>query len=121
MNATPHQHGQTADSHTHNHQHEPMNQAVDHAAHNAQAQHVDMPASKMDHAEHGGHDAHAGHGVMHEGHVNLMRNRFLVTLPLTIIVLLYSPMIQTWFNFSMPTFPGSDFIAPVLGTIIFFY
>jgi P-type Cu2+ transporter len=121
MNATPHQHDHSADSPTHNHQHEPVSQPVDHAAHNEHAHHADMPASKMNHGGHGGHDAHAGHGVMHEGHATLMRNRFLVTLPLTIIVLLYSPMIQTWFNFSMPTFPGSDFIAPVLGTIIFFY
>jgi P-type Cu2+ transporter len=124
MNATPHQHDHSAEPHSHNHQHETMNQAVDHAAHDAHAHHADKPASKMDHSAHGGHDAHAGHGghgVMHEGHATLMRNRFLVTLPLTIMVLLYSPMIQMWFNFSMPTFPGSDFIAPVLGTIIFFY
>jgi P-type Cu2+ transporter len=118
MNTTPHQHDNRAESPTHSHQHEPMNQAVDQAVHNAHGHHADMPASKMDHS---GPDAHAGHGVMHEGHVTLMRNRFLVSLPLTIIVLLYSPMIQTWFNFSMPTFPGSDLIAPIFGTIIFFY
>ena len=72
--------------------------------------------------EHGmDHSEHAGHGVMHEGHTAMMRNRFFVSLPLTIIVLLYSPMIQNWFHFSMPIFPGSAFIAPVIGTIIFFY
>jgi Cu2+-exporting ATPase len=30
-------------------------------------------------------------------------------------------MVQEWLRFSMPEFPGSDLIAPVLGTIIFFY
>ena len=67
------------------------------------------------------HDAHTGHGVMHEGHATMMRNRFFVVLPLTIIVVLYSPMVQAWLGFSMPTFPGSNLIAPVLGSFIFFY
>jgi Cu2+-exporting ATPase len=58
---------------------------------------------------------------MHEGHTTMMRNRFFVVLPLTIIVVLYSPMVQTWLGFTMPQFPGSNLIAPVLGTFIFFY
>lgn len=44
---------------------------------------------------------------MHEGHATMMRNRFFVVLPLTIIVVLYSPMVQAWLGFSMPEFPGS--------------
>lgn len=71
-------------------------------------------------AEHGAHDHH-DHGVMHEGHITLMRDRFWVSLPLTIIVVLYSGMIQQWFGFTMPQFPGSEYIAPVLGSFIFFY
>jgi P-type Cu2+ transporter len=67
------------------------------------------------------HHAHSGHGVMHEGHLTMMRNRFLVTLPLTLIVILYSPLVQGWLGFTMPTFPGSELIAPVLGTFIFIY
>jgi Cu2+-exporting ATPase len=58
---------------------------------------------------------------MHEGHITLMRNRFWVSLPLTIIVVLYSPMVQQWLGFTMPQFPGSQYIAPVLGSVIFFY
>jgi P-type Cu2+ transporter len=73
------------------------------------------------HDAHAGHGGHAGHGVMHEGHADLMRNRFWVTLPLTIIVVLYSPMVQQWLGFTMPQFPGSEWIAPVLGTFIFIY
>ncbi len=64
---------------------------------------------------------HHGHGVMHDGHITMMRNRFWVCLPLTLIVVLYSPMVQGWFGFSMPSFAGSHFIAPVLGSVIFFY
>ncbi|HEX2905430.1 MAG TPA: copper-translocating P-type ATPase [Phototrophicaceae bacterium] len=78
------------------------------------------------HGDHTAHDAkqhsgHEGHGVMHAGHITIMRNRFWVCLPLTIIVVLYSPMVQEWLGFSMPTFPGSQLIAPILGSIIFFY
>ncbi len=85
---------------------------MDHSAHTGHHEHAG-------HTSHGGHDAHAGHGVMHEGHITMMRNRFWVSLPLTFIVLLYSPMIQTWFHFTAPQFPGSQWIAPIVGTIIF--
>jgi Cu2+-exporting ATPase len=79
-------------------------------------------SSRMAQTEHSAaHDAHDGHGVMHEGHADMMRNRFWVCLPLTIVVVLYSPMVQRWLGFSMPAFPGSQFIAPVLSTIIFFF
>lgn len=114
------------DHSTHQHPHRTRAQSVvnpkNHEEHDLH--HDDSPPhaeSHSDHTHHGGHDAHAGHGVMHEGHAVLMRNRFLVSLPLTIIVLLYSPMIQNWFGFAMPVFPGSEFIAPLVGTIIFFY
>ncbi|MDI3341572.1 MAG: heavy metal translocating P-type ATPase [Sphaerobacter sp.] len=30
-------------------------------------------------------------------------------------------MIQDWLGFSLPAFPGSDFIAPLLGTVVFLY
>ncbi|MEZ4667965.1 MAG: copper-translocating P-type ATPase [Anaerolineae bacterium] len=105
-----HEHSQTV-IHNHDHPH-----TVEHSM-----QHSGHTSNKTDQHTHNGHDAHAGHGVMHEGHAIMMRNRFFVILPLTIIVVLYSSMIQNWFGFSMPTFPGSAFIAPVLGTIIFFY
>ncbi len=87
----------------------------------AQHEHMQHSTGSMDHGGHGAHGGHAGHGVMHEGHTTMMRNRFFVSLPLTIIVLLYSPMIQNWLHFSIPSFPGSTFIAPVIGSIIFFY
>ncbi|MCA0455358.1 MAG: copper-translocating P-type ATPase [Chloroflexi bacterium] len=131
------------DDHHHNHQHQddhdvqPTMKHADHIGHespiedatNQVAHSKDYRANEMlepanmhgSHVSHGSHEAHAGHGVMHEGHTNMMRNRFFVSLPLTLIVLLYSPMIQNWFSFSMPTFLGSEFIAPVLGSIIFFY
>lgn len=83
-------------------------------------EHDPVTGPEMSHTAHGGED-HAGHGVMHEGHATMMRNRFFVVLPLTVIVVLFSPMIQTWFGFTMPVFLGSEWIPPILGTVIFFY
>ncbi|MEA3439474.1 MAG: copper-translocating P-type ATPase [Chloroflexota bacterium] len=51
----------------------------------------------------------------------MFRKRFWVSLVLSIPVLLYSPMVQAWFGFSMPKFPGSQLIVPLLSIFIFFY
>jgi P-type Cu2+ transporter len=64
---------------------------------------------------HAGHDRHAGHSV------EMFRDRFWVSLILSIPVVLYSEMVQQWLGFTMPIFPGSNLVAPVLGTIVFFY
>ncbi len=105
----------------HTAQPEPLEHAANHAAHSSDYRANELVKPDHDQAAHMSHDAHAGHGVMHEGHATMMRNRFFVCLPLTIIVVLFSPMVQNWLGFSMPEFPGSQLIAPVLGTIIFVY
>lgn len=75
----------------------------------------------MNHAHEGhgthdnGHDKHAGHSP------EMFRDRFWLSFVLTIPVVLYSHMIQEWLGFTMPEFPGSDWIPFVLGSIIFFY
>ena len=63
----------------------------------------------------GGHDQHAGHSVA------MFRDRFWLSLALTVPVVLYSEMVQEWFGYTAPTFPGSDLIPPVLGTVVFLY
>ncbi len=68
------------------------------------------------HADHqGGHDKHAGHSVA------MFRDRFWLSLILTLPVIFFSEMMQEWFGYTAPTFPGSEWVAPVLGTVIFFY
>lgn len=81
----------------------------------------------MDHSEHRhhdvdmSHDEHATHDK-HEGHsVAMFKQKFWLTLALTIPVLLYSETIQELLNFSMPAFLGSQWLPAVLGTVIFFY
>ena len=78
-----------------------------------------------DHGEHtGGGHAHSGgvdHGVDHAGHELMFRNRFWVCLALSLPVLAYSEMLQMWFGFAMPAFPGSAWIAPVFSVVVFVY
>lgn len=72
----------------------------------------------MDHAsheDHSAHDKHAGHNP------DIFKQKFWLSLVLTIPVLLFSPTVQTLLHFSMPTFPGSQWIPAIFGTIIFFY
>jgi P-type Cu2+ transporter len=113
--------------HDHHHHHEAtVREAVEEPAQEIQAQAMDHAVhGTATHHEPGQHDpgAHGGHGahVDHSGHEIMFRNRFWVSLVLTIPVLLFSPMIQEWFGFTMPEFPGSAWIAPVFALIIFAY
>jgi Cu2+-exporting ATPase len=68
-----------------------------------------------------GQNGHQGHRVDHSGHELMFRNRFWISLLLSVPVLLYSPMLQAWFGFAMPEFPGSRWIGPLFATIVFFY
>jgi len=91
----------------------------------------------MDHAEHGqGHDVeargqsqaepgHAHESMRHDRHaghsVAMFRDKFWLSVALTIPVVLLSTDIQTWFGYATPTFPGSTFVPAILGTIVFLY
>lgn len=74
------------------------------------------------HDEHGGHADradHAGHGG-HEGHAEMFRRLFWANLALAAPVLVFSKQIQEWLNYDL-SFTGSDWIAPILGIVIYFY
>ncbi|HEX5367949.1 MAG TPA: copper-translocating P-type ATPase [Dehalococcoidia bacterium] len=64
---------------------------------------------------HTGHDKHEGHDP------EVFRERFWLSLALTIPVVLFSEMIQDWFGYSLDGIPGSGLVAPILGTSVFFY
>ena len=74
-----------------------------------------MEHSHHEHSEHQDHDKHAGHSVA------MFKDKFWLSLLLTLPVLAYSEMIQHWFSFTPPTFPGSQYVPFVFSTIIFFY
>ncbi len=70
---------------------------------------------QKEHSSHEDHDKHAGHSV------SMFKNKFWLSLALTIPVLAYSASIQEWLNFSSPEFTGSEYIPFIFSTAIFFY
>jgi Cu2+-exporting ATPase len=64
-----------------------------------------------------GHKAH----VDHTGHEGMFRQKFWVSLVLSIPVLVFSPSIQGFLGYSLPAFPGSQLITPVFAVIVFLY
>jgi len=67
------------------------------------------------HQGHGGHDHHSGHDPAQ------FRDRFWITLALSIPVFIFSVMFQDLLGYTAPDVPGGEWIPPVLGTVIFIY
>jgi Cu2+-exporting ATPase len=61
------------------------------------------------------HDRHGGHSVA------IFRDKFWISLLLTIPTLVWGHMLQRAFTFSPPHFPGSEWIPAVFGTAVFLY
>src|SRR3989442_11799248 len=89
---------------------------------------------KMDHTTHVGHrrvsDPYAGHKApdihaIHDRHaehsVAMFRDKFWLSFALTIPVVYWSTDVQHWLGYRAPSFPGSTWIAPILGTVVFVY
>ena len=93
--------------------------ATPHEQHDRHAPAYGAPhAGHMQHADHAGgsgHDRHAGHSAA------MFRDKFWLSLILTIPAVIWSPDPQAWLGYAAPAFPGSDWIPPVLGTIVFLY
>src|SRR2546426_2734110 len=72
-----------------------------------------------EHAKHdvsaAGHDRHAGHSVA------MFRDKFWLSLALTVPVVFWSTDVQHWLGYTAPSFSGSKFIPAILGTVVFVY
>ncbi|TEU02161.1 heavy metal translocating P-type ATPase, partial [Candidatus Woesebacteria bacterium] len=77
-------------------------------------------AMKNKHKNHKEHEGHHDHTEHHQMMAEDFKRRFLVVLPLTIIVLILSPKIQEWLGFSVD-FAFRNFVLFVLGTAITAY
>jgi Cu2+-exporting ATPase len=88
---------------------------MDHSTHKDHGQASDPHAGHKMSGIHGSHDRHAGHSVA------MFRDKFWLSLALTIPVVFWSPDVQHWLGYTAPSFPGSDFIPAILGTIVFVY
>ena len=135
--------------HTHHHDHQSTPAAhpahPGHAGHGGHGEHGEheapgapgaapqttvVPAAPERHSAthhgHNGHDSHDDHAVhshgQHAGHSTAMfKNRFWLTLALSVPVVYFTPMVGHLLGYMAPMFPGSAWIPPVLGTVIFFY
>ena len=77
---------------------------------------------KNDHpAEHGQHDS--GHYHVHHDHGAMIaefRRKFWINTGLSVPVLVFCPMIQSFLRFEF-SFPGMSYVAAAISTLIFFY
>ncbi|OYW86047.1 heavy metal translocating P-type ATPase, partial [Candidatus Saccharibacteria bacterium 32-49-10] len=74
----------------------------------------------MDHSSHHSHNHHKNHNA-HAGHSpDMFRQKFWLSLALTIPTLIFSQTIQHWLGIDFG-FPGSQYIPAVFGVIIFLY
>src|SRR5829696_6705566 len=97
-----HDHPTHADPH-------PTPEAADHAAHAAGG-----PAAS--HAAHeAGHDKHAGHSVA------MFRDKFWLSLLLTIPIVLLSHDVADWLGYELPMAPWVEYLPAALGTAVFLY
>jgi cation transport ATPase len=51
----------------------------------------------------------------------MFRDKFRLSLALTIPVVFWSTDVQRWLGYTAPSFPGSKFIPAILGTVVFVY
>jgi Cu2+-exporting ATPase len=65
--------------------------------------------------EHAAHDKHAGHSVA------MFRDRFWVSLALTVPTLIWGHMLPRVFGFAPPALPGARWIPAIFGTLVFVY
>lgn len=76
--------------------------------------------SHQEHGEHStehNHENHSGHEGHHHGN---FKRKFFISLIFTIPIILFSPMMGIELPFQF-TFPGSDWLVLVLGTVLYFY
>lgn len=73
------------------------------------------------HQAHEGHDAHGGHGGHggHGDHVAAFRRLFWVMLVLAVPTVALSPMFAMILGYSVPAFPGAQWVSPVLGSVMY--
>jgi Cu2+-exporting ATPase len=95
---------------------EPSAAHHDHRAMTENAEETSSHSSaSADHPGHEGHDKHEGHSP------EMFRDRLLVSLILTVPILYFSPQIQDWLGYEAVTFPGSEWVSPILATVLFIY
>jgi len=108
------------------HKHRPDDRSVHHqASHAHHAGHTTTSLSPIEarypeHPKgagtaHAGHDKHAGHSVA------MFRDKFWISLALTVPTLIWGHMLPRVLGYTPPDVPGQRWIAPLFGTAVFLY
>ena len=98
--------------------HHEHHQAHDEARKDTAAAAVDEQSGHGIGAQDGGDQA----GLRHAGHsVAMFRDKFWLSLGLTVPVVLLSNDIATWFGYALPAVTGLDLVPAILGTMVFLY
>ena len=85
------------------------------SVHREEGRELTRTGEMLGHEEHAAHDKHAGHSVA------MFRDRFWLSVLLSVPVLIWSEMVQEWLGYTAPSFTLSDRIPAVFGTIVFVY
>jgi len=75
----------------------------------------DLHDAHTSHNAHAAHNAHAGHSVA------MFRDKFWISLLLTVPALIWGHMLQSAFGYTAPVFSGSRFIPALFGSAVFLY
>ena len=90
--------------------------SLSHSAHELAGHVVPLGSPRARRAvAHAGHDRHAGHTVA------MFRNRFWISLLLTIPTLVWGEMIPRALRFTPPAVPGARWMPAIFGTAVFLY
>lgn len=98
-----------------NSHHDHRHHAAPHAGGEVHGERWKAAEDHTSHDQHAVHDQHTGHSP------EMFRNKFWLSLLLTVPVVFWAEHIQMIFRYEAPEFPGSMWISPILGTVVFFY
>jgi len=74
---------------------------------------------------HKNHEHHEGHEHSHHEHSHhdpaQFKQKFWLSLVLTLPILYYAEQFQTWFGYDALTFPGSEWLSLLLAVVLYFY
>lgn len=98
--------------HSEHHHHDGPEHPQDHAH---RSDHDSDPPHPPHHHGGEGHDRHAGHSP------EIFRQKFWLSLVLTVPVVVWAEHIQELLGYEAPSFPGSVWIPAALGTVVFLY
>jgi Cu2+-exporting ATPase len=88
---------------------------MSHAGHEVHGTHDHARHDQPGHDQHKERDKHAGHSVA------MFRDRFWITLALTIPTLIWGHMLPAAVGYAPPRFPGSMWIGAGFGTLVYLY